>query len=406
MATVTVSGASGTVAIPFKSTVNASFAQQLANQISTAIKNGTLTGTPYNPSGAPVAGGPLNELVIGGSVPGASGAASYTLPNSYAAIVSNSTNPVTVTAGASPVAPLSVLGGEGGTTFFASSTIGGSLSFGGGKNVVAGSATFTGAQDSSDGGLNGQWTISSGAASGSSANIVLATGKDTVIFGGGDTVQAGGASVLAFDSNTDAVDPTFFIGSAPSTVFGLASPNLDILGQGASGGGVYVLGTGGNGVIAAGAGNTTLVGGGNGDVLFANTTAGAQAVFYAGAGGETLQGSYSGGNSTLYGGSGPDVIAGGSGNDVIEVGSGNDSLFTGLGQDSVWFYAPTAKAVKDVIYDFHPDQGTLIFQGYTGYTVTSTGSAPLTITLSDSSQITFNNLTTAQASTLKITTIT
>ena len=127
---------------------------------------------------------------------------------------------------------------------------------------------------------------------------------------------------------------------------------------------------------------------------------------YAGAGNETLQGGYSGGNSTLYGGSGPDVLAGGAGSDVIAAGSGADTIYTGLGQDSVWFYAPTAKAVTDTITDFDPNNDTLILQGYGAPTVTSAAGAPLTITLSDSSTITFMNLTTSQAGSLKITQIT
>jgi Ca2+-binding RTX toxin-like protein len=182
---------------------------------------------------------------------------------------------------------------------------------------------------------------------------------------------------------------------------------VNILGNdGATGGGVYVLGTGGDGVIAAGGGASTLVGGGSGDTLYASTMSGAQAVMYAGGGNETLQGGYSGGSSTLYGGSGNDVLAGGSGDDVIAAGSGTDSIYTGLGTDSVWFYKPVASDVKDTITDFDPNNDTLILQGYTSHTVTSQAGAPLTITLSDSSTITFLNLTTSQAGSLKITNIT
>jgi Ca2+-binding RTX toxin-like protein len=126
---------------------------------------------------------------------------------------------------------------------------------------------------------------------------------------------------------------------------------------------------------------------------------------YAGLGAETLQASYEGGSSTLYGGAGNDVLAGGNGDDVIAAGAGKDTIFTGLGADSVWFYAPEAQGVTDTIYGFDPTKATLVLDGYKGYTVTSTGSAPLTITLSDSSTITFASLSTSQASGLKITQI-
>ena len=413
MTAVTVLGASGTIAVPFKSAVNASFAQQLANQITSAVSSGALTALPYNPSASALpAGGAENELVLGGagSTGGAaSGGTSYTLPSSYVAIVNNANAPVTISAGADPVAKVSVLAGIGGTTFFAgASSVGGTIEVGGGVNTISGSSAPSGALTSLNGGLSGDWLIGSGSGAGvGSDDIFLASGLDTVAFGGGDTVHAGGAAVLGLVTNTDAVDPTFFIGSSPSTVFGLASANVNILGNdGATGGGVYVLGSGGDGVIAAGAGNTTLVGGGNNDVLYASTASGAQAMMFAGADNETLQGGYSGGNSTLYGGSGTDVLAGGVNSDVIAAGAGTDTIYTGLGQDSVWFYAPTATAVTDTITDFDPNNDTLILQGYASHTVTSAAGAPLTITLSDSSTITFMNLTTAQAGSLKITTIT
>jgi Ca2+-binding RTX toxin-like protein len=414
MTAVTVLGASGTIAVPFKSSINASFAQQLANQITSAVQNNTLTAQPYNPSAAALpTGGTENELVIGGiqSTGGAaSGGSSYTLPSSYVAIVNNANAPVTIQAGDAPVAKVSVLAGTGGTTFYAgASSVGGSIFVGGGLNTIAGSTGFSGALNNANGGLSGDWLIGSGNGTPGSVDgddIYLSSGQDTVAMGGGDTVHAGGANVLGLVTNTDG-DPTFFIGSAPSTVFGLAAAGVNILGNdGATGGGVYVLGTGGDGVIAAGGGASTLVGGGSGDTLYASTMSGAQAVMYAGGGNETLQGGYSGGSSTLYGGSGNDVLAGGSGDDVIAAGSGTDSIYTGLGTDSVWFYKPVASDVKDTITDFDPNNDTLILQGYTSHTVTSQAGAPLTITLSDSSTITFLNLTTSQAGSLKITNIT
>ena len=102
-ATVTVLGASGTIAVPFQSAVNATFSAQLANQISVALGS-TLTATPYNPSAA-TAIDPQDQLVIGGSAPAAPAASSYVLPNNYVAVVNNANSPVTVTAGVTPVSP-------------------------------------------------------------------------------------------------------------------------------------------------------------------------------------------------------------------------------------------------------------------------------------------------------------
>ena len=396
MSIVTVLGASGTVSVPFKSAVNAQFATQIAVQISNAVAAGNLYQSPVGTTGTG-SFGQTGELVIGGTTPAAAATTSYTLPNAYTAVVNNATNPVTITAGASPVHALSVLGGTGGTTFYAASSIGGSIALGGGTNLIAGSSVVSGAGDSTNGGLTGNWNIDTGSStSGGSDQIYLASGNDVVYFGAGDTINAGGANVLGAVFNTDAVDPTFFIGSGDSTVFGLGSADLAILGNNATGGGVYVLGTGGNGVAVAGAGNTTLVGGGNGDILYASSATGAKAILFAGAGNEILQAGAEGGNSTLYGGSGTDSLSGGKGNDVIEAGSGHDTIWTGLGNDSVWFYNKASNGTAvDHIIDFNVATSTLVLAGYSSApTVVSAVNAPLTIKLGDNSLVTFDNLNT------------
>lgn len=414
MSLVTVLGAAGTtVSLPFTSHTNAVFAQQLASQISAAITSGSLSGGPINPPSAPSgAAGTENILVVGGvnSIGGAPAATSYVLDDTYAAVVNNSSAPVTVTAGSLPTAPVSVLGGVGGTTFFGgASSVGGSIALGGGANTIAGSASFHGSVSSTNGGLNGDWSISTGAGIGAGSDaIYLATGADTVSFGANDSVNAGGASVLGFVTNTDRADPTFFIGSANSTVFGQASSNVYILGNdtSATGGGYYQLGTGGNGVIAASAGSSTLVGGGYGDVLFASSASGAQAVMKAGLGDETLQGGYSGGSSTLYGGIGNDELVIGqlnkSAKDAVYIGSGTDTVWAGVGQDSIFFNAATARSVHDTIYNYAGNTN-VVLEGYGGYSVTSAAGTTLTLTLSDSSTIIFSGLSTEQSGLLKIT---
>ena len=394
----TVLGAGGTVTVPFDSASNAAFANQIAAQISAAVTGGTLYQSPTigDTTGTP-GPGQTGEVVIGGLNPTPATTTNYALPNSYTAVINNASNPVTITAGASPSGALSVIGGTGGTTFFAGSSVGGSIALGGGTNLIAGSASLNGAIDSTNGGLTGNWNVDVGStAPGASNQVYLASGDDVVNFGAGDTINAGGAHVLGAEYSTAAANSTFFIGSGDSTVFGLGSADLAILGNNAAGGGVYVLGTGGNGVAVAGENNTTLVGGGGGDLLFANSAPGAQAILFAGAGNETLQAGGEGGSSTLYGGSGNDALSGGKGNDVIEAGSGHDTIWTGLGNDSVWFYnkASNGTAVDQVV-DFNIATSTLLLAGYSsGPSVVSAVNAPLTIKLGDNSLVTFDNLNT------------
>src|SRR5271166_185918 len=291
MTTVMVLGASGTITLPFKSDSNALLSQQLASQISLAINSGTLYASPYNttPPLPVVPDGPaIGQQVIGDNLPSVPPTPSVQNPSDYPAIVVNTSTPVTVTGAPSQVAPYSVIGGEGGLTFFGEgSSLGGSIFLGGGLNTITGTVNQTIAPDSTNGGLVGDWTIGTGGTDvGDSDVIQLASGNDTLTVGANDTVATGASTTLITASNAAT---TVFLGTGNVTYYGGSGSGDLILGNGvATGTDLIMLGTGGNGTVVAGSGNTTLVGGGDGDLLFGDTGA-VQQTFFAG-GNETLLG--------------------------------------------------------------------------------------------------------------------
>lgn len=406
MATVTVAGASGTITLPFKSQANASLAQQLADQISAAITGGGLIAASYNAAPLPpspsVPGGSLGEQVIGDNAPTATSPASIQNPSGYPALVVNASNPVTVN-GAPSQGPYSIIGGNGGLTFYGQGSFqGGSIFLGGGQNVLTGNDLPTGAMDATNGGLIGDWTIGIGAGATGTDLIRLASGNDTIFVGSQDTVATGGANTLIMSSDADPRSSTVFLGAGKVTYFGGSDFGDLILGGGvATGDDVIVLGRGGNGTVVAGTGNTTLVGGGDGDLMFADTNGARQQLWASG--NETLLG---GGTSsdTFFGFSGISTTgnvfmtaANGTGNNEFWAGSGNDTIWTGLGNDTVFFFADhtthadSVAAGNDVILGFNPNS-TLWIYGYANATFGSSA-AGVTLTLSDGTQLTFQGIT-------------
>ena len=251
MATVTVLGANGTITVPFKSQANASLAQQLANQISQAINDGSIYPADYDLQmldGLPALPSVKYSQSIGEEVNGDNTPINTwtDVPNSagYPAIIVNNTEPVTVTGAPYQIAPYSIIGGDGtvedaagraSMTFYGgNSSVGGSIFLGGGQNFMAASDSITGAADSTNGGLIGDWTIGTGGdgSGGDSDSIYLSRGNDTVFIGANDTINTGGANALIQASSTDPVQATVFLGSGNVTYYGGTESGDLILGNG------------------------------------------------------------------------------------------------------------------------------------------------------------------------------
>ena len=105
--------------------------------------------------------------------------------------------------------------------------------------------------------------------------------------------------------------------------------------------GSSVFGGTGNDVLAGGTGNETLSAKGGNDYLYGDL---GDDVLKGGAGSDVLQGGQGadvlrggGGQNVLDGGSGNDVIYGGTGSSLIVGGSGNDLIHTGQGKDVILF---------------------------------------------------------------------
>ena len=98
-------------------------------------------------------------------------------------------------------------------------------------------------------------------------------------------------------------------------------------------------------------GNDTLYGGKGDDVLLGQ---GGNDTLYGNEGRDTLYGGT--GNDTLYGGMGNDTLYGGAGNDILVGGTGNDTLYGGAGSDTFKWelndQGTVANPAVDVIKDY------------------------------------------------------
>ena len=122
----------------------------------------------------------------------------------------------------------------------------------------------------------------------------------------------------------------------------------------------------------------------------------------AGAGNETLNAGSSDTNNTLAGGTGADTLISGSGNDVFWAGTGGDTMTGGAGSDAFNFVKGNAGG-HYVITDFTSSDGVNLL-GYGADAATnalasaSTSGGSSVISLSDSTQITFLDVTHLNAS--------
>jgi Ca2+-binding RTX toxin-like protein len=295
-------------------------------------------------------------------------------------------------------------------------------------------------------GLDGPQTVLAGGGTvGSAANIIrlgsgtnnyvaVGGGNDTVTNMGSGTIWAGGSTNVVTTStvagtsnfvvlaggtatvNSGAGHDTVYSGGVGDVVVRVGSGTMDFIG-----------GANNATVFGSGSNTTTLIGGAGGSITYANTASGG-AEYHAQGGAEVFNASLSIGSNTVYGAygqSGTETLIGGSGNDYLDplnaaaslvggsgndtlvgarfnstvAGSGNATLTGGVGSDTFLFkngYAGGHDYVTDL------SAGDVVNLAYYGYNAAgisnliasaAVAGGSSTITLSDSTQITFIGIT-------------
>lgn len=391
MASVTVTGpggSEGTISIPIGSPQNDALAQQLLNDLSEQILSGGIT--PYTYDGT----GPLTPP------PGESamqytgkGVVSVPADTSFVLVPGDPT----VFGGQAPKQV--VISGLGPLTYYANAGIGTVIAGAGNNFIKIGKLSsdhlvLTDSGNDTIKALYGNDSI--GAGLGHNL-ITLGVGNDSVDVTGHDKIYAGsGFDTVTVEKRGDAVITgdsgkllVFIDQGGQATVFGgQGSVTVD----GAAGRSEYLRGgwAGHNSLV--GGANTSLFGAGSGDTLIAT---GGNSLLVAGKGNETLIGSS--GSDTFRAGSGNDLIKAGKGSDTIFAGTGNETAWGGGGSDAFVFKHGQAGGHAE-IKDFTVGRDKVVFQGYgrnelqyaLRHATVSGGS--LTLTLSDRTTITFDNV--------------
>lgn len=381
MPNVTVYGASGTiVTVPFTGSANYALAQQLAGIINTAFTNGNLSAA--DAPTVPV-GGITEQLT---SVSGA-----YSPPVGTNFFTDYAAGAVTLNGAAF----MNVLAGTGGLTF--NGAVGNaSIAAGGGNNFInmpSGSSYDIALGGGNDTVIaNGSGSIDAGAG----ANVISISGSagtSNVLFsdGTGDTITAGAGAATVGETGTKS---TIFMGTT-SGVYADGGTNDTIVGSNAyvnqtvyGNGGDVVFGGNNTLTFVGGVGGSTIVGGikdtifgvSGGDVSYFNSTSSATLV--AGAGSETLN------------------AGGGTQGDMLIGGAGSTTMFAGTGADSLAFFNGTSGGT-DLVNGFNgQDQIDLV--NYAGATPTITaGGGSTTINLSDGTKITLSGFTSSSTNYIK-----
>jgi Ca2+-binding RTX toxin-like protein len=388
---VTVSGShNSTITLSFTPSANVQLARVLASGLSAQVANGTLR-TASSQDGPPP---PLPHAVTGEFLQTTRGLTF--LPHGYDAVVD--TGRAATISGSGDVGE-SVLGGTGGMTFIAT---------GGSGTVAAGGGNNTAIVPFND---PGKWFISTG--DGDDRIFALGSGNDTIQPGGGnntvvlgdgnDLVQLAGTDTVTLGHGATTVDAslshstlvqdgsgrlTFVGGEGSATITGGSGSETVHGGNGRT---VVHGGSDGHNLLFAGTGAATLFGGGSGDQLYAQGDR--HQALHAGGGNETLSAALSTGNVTLYGGSGKDQMIAGSGNDIFVGGSGKDT-FT---------FINGSAGGTDLILDFTKGDKAAL-SGYGPNAVAdalasqTAGPGSVTITLSDSTKITFDDVSSLRKS--------
>jgi len=309
VAQITIPGGSGNT-VTF--TVTGSSTTNYAKTFSTAVANAPVITELGNGTSPSTVAGALNLITASSSTP-------YTLttPGQYTYAAVTSPTQINGSAGSD-----TVLGG--GDIFYVA---------GGGHNNV----DFTTGDNIYFGAMQGGNTISGGSGNdtintGSGSNTVFSgTGNGLINLtdpSGGDitALLAGNTTVNAYGYDTVYASAAFNP-STTATIFGSAGALTFVAGPSESTLAVTIVG---------GSGYTTMFGAAGTDLVFANTDG--AAIFVAGTGNETLNGTNAQGGYAFFGDTAPgdaasiaDTVYGGSGADYFSTGGGQETFIAGSG---------------------------------------------------------------------------
>ena len=420
------SGTSTPITQNYSNTFNSALAKSIADALAAASQQTNLFIQTVNGSGSVPSNtvtGSTGELVI---EPGTTGAVS--VDGSYQYIVDNSAGPDTIFGSPGQ----SIMAGPGVHTIvdpaaitLSDDAIGNVILTGINDSVAAGNGAATVAATAANefvlgggGALFVNVTGSSDSVSGGAGALTanVAGANDTIIGGGGAAfvtlsgsharVVGTGANLTVLDNGTaDTIDAgqslTSVTAPGGSFIRGGSGPLTFVGGSGPS----TIVGATGPSSVFGGTGSTSIIGGPGGATTYVNTMSGG--LFYvAGTGGETVDASLSKAPATLFGGQSSasnDLMIGGAGNDLITGGMGSDTLVGGGGANGFYFWnslgGPTA---NHVISDFNAIDYVLLGNygsdaAATAIEGATTTAGSTTITLSDSTKITFTGVTSSAA---------
>lgn len=365
MPSVTVNGSNHqSLGLTFSSTANASLAAQIAQQINAKASTASTVVDPTRTPPA-VAAGKTGEIFV----------------------TKDTNTPILQNSGYKFVAVNA--GAEGGSAFIVDrNTASGqailvdektylnfTASAGSGTVVAGGYGSFLNVSG------NGNWLLATGGGyseiMANAANVsVLASGDDVIFAGAGNvSINATGAEdTLVFGGSGNL---TFIGGTGGATILGGAGSETfygSLYGTNTAESELIYGGAAGNNWLSAGDGAATLVGGGSGDQLWAFGDVGQ--LLQAGVGNETLVASAGGVDTLVAGSGGGDLLIGGDASDIFQFIKGE-------------------AGGSDTIAGF--DDSSTINVNLQGYdTVRTYGSegGNVTLTLSDNTKITFQDVTT------------
>lgn len=398
---VTVPGTNGSsISLSYDSQTNAALAQRIADAIRVGVDNNTIFQADNKLGPPPPVPSDLTGEFIQ-SLP-----ASTILPPGYTDVVNTAKTGNIFGSGDPNEGILS--GAQGNLTFFATGGSG-TVAAGGGNNLISIPTTDAGGWLIATGNGNdtirafgpGNDTVSAG---GGNNVIQVGAGHAFIVSGGADTILASSGSETVTAGSTTANAVVYgnasnifmsFAGGGGATVFG--GTGSDTI-SGGNGPDLLFGGSVGNNFLQAGSGPATLFGGGNNDQLFAGGS-GAQEL-HAASGNATLFGAFSSGNDTFFGGSGTDQIFGNGVDNTFVAGSGAATVSAIASATNVFeFINSTAggtSLVEDLtnasqvnikLIDYGNNEAKNAVAGQT------TNGSSVTISLSDNTKITFQNIT-------------
>lgn len=439
MATVTVLGANNqTISLTYNSNDTAVAAQMLDSAIAADLQRGVLTPVAFTGAALPAETNAALFVSTTGVL--------LSQPSGYNVLVDDAAGQVAVEGNAG--AQERVQAGNGGLIYYFGVASSGTVVSGDGNTYVTNADPHTGAIPTSGGVYNvtvgngyntialetGRSTVSTGlgvdaVALGTSNSQVNAAGGETTVYGdvtqgstpgtGSDTVNAGAGYMSVYGGYSNF---TFMGGTGTVTVQGVGGSDT-VFANGSTG--LFASGTAGNSLIQGGDTSATtvtsfsdanglhvtsgqlLVGIANGDQLIA-AQSGAEAL-HAGAGNETLNGSYSTANNTYFAGSNADVNGGtfyavtqittGSGSSTVYGSTGFSTVSGGTGSNNYDFVQGQAAGGTMTITNFNPAKDQVRLYGYaSGTAQTAIAGAQVSaggtvVTLSDNTRITFQGYT-------------